>query len=208
MKLFFFGFFIFFSLSFIQAQAQVLIPGPVYEYNFNQFDWQAFSDEKNVQEYIEFRNEILRDIGVDFAVPYINIDKSDLARLEQELGLYKQGIKTGLPVDMRRAEEAVKLHWENIDSIEGQIKVYAGLGGSVSVMPMTSPFGKAEDYRKGVWELHKGDHEVVFNMVEKKDEALYKALGGNDEAYVSFIAPYMERYMGRMSSESGKMKIC
>ena len=106
-----------------------------------------------------------------------------------------------MPVDMREAEEAVKLHWENINSIKGQIKVYAGLGGSVSVMPMTSPFGKVEDYYKRMRELHKGDHEVVFNMVEKKDKALYKALGGNDEAYAGFIAPYMERYMGRIEKE-------
>ena len=93
---------------------------------------------------------------------------------------------------------AIALHWNNINSIENQIKAYAGLGGSVTVMTTTPMVGKMEDYYKGMRELHKGDYKVVFNMVEKKDEALYKALGSNDEVYAGFIAPYVQRYMEKM----------
>ena len=100
----------------------------------------------------------------------------------------------------QQAEEAIRLHWENVRNIEGQIRGYAGLEamkGEKIVIPMQG-MGAIEDYRKRVWELYKGDHEIVFNMVEKKDKALYEAFGGNDEAYAGFISPYVERYTAKM----------
>ena len=121
--------------------------------------------------------------------------------MDQELALYKQGIKTDLPVDIEEAEKAIRLHWENIRSIENQIQAYAGLGVSVedlegiTAVPM---IGEAKVYRNAVWDLYQGDHEIVFNMVEKKDEDLYKALGGDDEAYARFISPYVKKYMEKI----------
>ena len=196
MKLLFsFTFLLFSSLSF-QVQSQVLIKGSASEYDFNKFDWSSFTNK--AQEYIDFKNEIVNEIGAGFIISRINLDKSDLIRIEQELGLYKQGIKTGLSAEMiQAAEEAIALHWENVNKLENQIKVHAGLvEGLVDVI--TPMVGKTEEYYNGAWELHKGDHNIVFNMVEKKDEALYKAFGGNDEAYAEFIAPYVERYMQKM----------
>ena len=199
MKLFFSFIFFFFSCLSFHTQAQVLIEHSIRS-NMDQFDWLAFSDKETVRKQIDFEKHIFELLGPDSTITGLNIGKLDLVRLEQELDLYKRGIKTGLPVDMREAEEAIQLHWENINSIEGQIKAYAGLaGGSVEFMPI----GKTEDYRNGVWELHKGDHELVFNMVEKKDEALYKELGANDEAYAKFIAPYVQRYMEKMGDTAG-----
>ena len=198
MKLLFFLIFVCFYFLFFQVQAQVLIPDNIYIYDFDKFDWSAFSDKETIRSQIEHENEIFKILGPDSTITGLNFGKSDLIRLEQELELYKRGIKTGLPVDMKAAEEAIALHWGNVNNIESQIKTYAGLGGSVVVMPMIPQVGNMEDYYKGMRELHKGDHEILFNMVEKKDEALYKALGANDEAYAGFIAPYMERYMGKV----------
>ncbi len=197
MKLLFsFVFLLFSSLSF-QSQALVLVEGPPSEFDFNQFNWEEFNNQ--AEEYINIKNKIVNEIGFDFIIPRINLDKLDLMRIEQELGLYKMGVKEGLSAEMiQAAAEAIALHWENVNSIENQIKARAGLAGGV-VDVITAPIvGEAKDYYNGVWELHKGDHEIVFNMVEKKDEALYKAFGGDDEAYVGFIAPYVERYMQKM----------
>ena len=165
----------------------------------DQFDWSNFSNKETIKSQIEHENEIFKLLGSGpNIISSLNIGKLDLIKLEQELELYKQGIKTGLsPEEIGQAEEAIALHWNNINSIENQIKAHAGLGGSVDVVA-TPMVGKMEDYYKGMRELHKGDHEIVFNMVEKKDEALYKALGGNDEVYAGFIAPYVQRYMGKM----------
>ena len=196
--------FIFFFFSFLSSQAQVLVPDNIYRYDFNQFDWQAFSDKEIIKSQIEHENEIFKLLGPNSTIKGLNFGKSDLIRLEQELELYKRGIKTGLPVDIKVADEAIALHWDNIRNIENQIKTYAGLaGGSVDVISITPMVGKVEDYYKGMWELHKGDHKVVFNMVEKKDEALYRALGSNDEAYAGFISPYVQRYMAKMGETAG-----
>ena len=202
MKLFFSLVFIFFSFLWFQVQAQVLIPGPVSKYNFNQFNWLAFSSEENIKEHIDFRNEIFNALGARFTIiSYLNIEKANLIKLEQELALYKQEIKTGLRVDIGEAEEAIQFHWENIISIENQIQAYAGLGVSVEIsegMTVAPMIGDAKAYRDAVWDLYQSDHEIVFNMVEKKDEDLYKALGGNDEAYAQFISPYVEKYMEKI----------
>ena len=204
MKLFFsLIFFIFSSVFFQQIQAQVLIPGPVFEYDFDQFDWQAFIDEENIQKHIDFRNQGFHYLGVGPNVlTDLNLGKLDLIRLELELDLYKQGIKQGLSgYEIQQAEEAIRLHWENVRNIEGQIRGYAGfeatIAGDKIVIPMQG-VGNIENYRKGAWELYKGDQDIVFNMVEKKDKALYEALGGNDEIYAGFISPYVERYTAKM----------
>ena len=53
MKLFFSLVFLFFSSVSFQAQAQGFIPGLNTEYDFNQFDWQAFSAKENVTNLME-----------------------------------------------------------------------------------------------------------------------------------------------------------
>ena len=200
MKLFFSLFFIFFSFLSLQTQAQVLIEYEIAQ-NMDQFDWSDFSNKEKVKEKIDFEKQIFKLLGPESTITGLNIGKSDLIRLEQELELYKQGIKTDLRVDIGEAEEAIQFHWENIISIENQIQAYAGLGVSVedlegiTVAPM---IGEAKAYRDAVWDLYQGDHKIVFNMVEKKDEALYKALGENDEAYAQFISPYVEKYMEKI----------
>ena len=196
-KLFFFIVF-FFSLSSVPSQA-VLIEYPI-NLNMDQFDWQTFSNKENVQEYIDFRNETFREIGADFIISGLNLDKLDLVRLEQELALYRRGIKTGLSEsDIAMAEEAIRIHWESVSGIESQMRFWAGLGGSDEGLTTKAiiPAGKS-DYYNEVWELYKGDQELIFNMVEKKDKALYEALGGSDEVYAAFIVPYVERYAGKI----------
>ena len=198
MKLLFSFIVFFFSSLAFQSQAQILIKYPIRS-NMGQFDWSAFSDKETVRKQIRFENEIFKLLGPESIITGLNIGKLDLVQIEQELGLYKQGIKTGLSAEMMgSAEEAIRLHWGNINNIEGQIKAQAGLAGGVEFIQMKKTIGEPEDYYNGIWELYKGDHEIVFNMVEKKDEALYQALGGNDEAYAEFIAPYVQRYMEKM----------
>ena len=195
----FFSLFLFFSS--LSLQAQVLIEYPI-NLNMDQFDWSAFSDSKNIQEYIDFRNETFDTLGAKFfTISGINIDKSQLIEIEKELALYKQEIKTDLRIDIEEAEKAIQFHWENIRSIENQIQTYAGLGVSVeglegiTAVPM---IGEAKVYRNAVWDLYQGDYKIVFNMVEKKDEGLYELLGGDDEAYARFILPYVEKYMEKI----------
>ena len=131
MRLFFILIFLFFSSALFQVQAQVLIPGSVFEYDFNQFDWQAFSAKKNIQKYIDFRNQRFHFFGAGLnALTGLNLGKLDLIRIEQELELYKQGIKPGLLAEeIRQAEEAIRLHRESINNIEAQIRGYAGVRG-------------------------------------------------------------------------------
>ena len=205
MRLFFALVFLFFSCSLFQVQAQVLIEYPINQ-NIDQFDWQAFSDQENVQKYIDFRNQGFHYFGVGPNVlTGLNLDKLDLIRLELELDLYKQGIKQDLSeYEIQQAEEAIGLHWENVRSIENQIRGYAGLEAAtiareqIEFIPILPAGGSTEDYQKGAWELYKGDQEIVFNIVEKKDKALYEALGRDDEAYAGFISPYVERYTAKM----------
>ena len=201
MKLFFSLVFIFFSFLSLQTQAQVLIEYPI-NLNMDQFNWLAFSSEENINKHIDFRNQTLKLFGSGIrTITNLNLNKSQLAKLEQELALYKQEIKTDFPVDIREAEEAIQSHWKNIRRIENQIQAYAGLGVSVEIsegMTAAPMLGDAKAYRDAVWDLYQSDHEIVFNMVEKKDEGLYKALGGNDEAYAQFISPYVEKYMEKI----------
>ena len=202
MRLFFILISLFFSCSLFQVQAQVLIEYPINQ-NMDRFDWQAFTQEENVQKHIDFRNRWFHYLGVGPNVlTDLNLGKLDLIRLELELDLYKKGIKQGLSGhEIQQAEEAIRRHWENVRNIEAQIRDYAGFeamtGDKIEFIPMQRA-GNIEDYRKGVWELYKGDQEIVFNMVEKKDKALYEALGGNDEAYAGLISPYVERYTAKM----------
>ena len=196
-----FVFLIFSSLCF-QAQAQGFIPGPNLEYDFNQFDWQAFSDKENVQKYIDFRRGTLEVVPARIT-NVLNLGKADLIRLEQELELYKQGIKVGLfKSEIARAEEAIGRHWKNVNSLEAQIQMSAGLkafGEDVKFVPIQpNVVVKAEDYRRDVWELYKGDHEVLFNMVEKTDKNLFSTLNSNDEAYAKMILPQVEQYTKKM----------
>ena len=192
MRLFFYLFFLFF-LPF-QSQAQGFIPGPSLQYNFNKFDWQAFSDQENVQEQIEFRSETVNLFGYEAVITGLNLAKLDLVRLEQELSLYEQGIKEDLSYkEIEQAKEAISLHRENISSIEDTI-LKEGLmlnvtDGSTVVSAMESI--------EAVRELYKGDQEIVFNLVEKTDEKLYSALG-NDEDYAKLILPQVEQYTKKM----------
>ena len=188
-----------------QVPAQVLIEYETTK-DMDQFDWLEFINEENIQKHIDFRSRRLNRFGAKInTITGLKWNKLDLIQIEQELGLYKMGEKTGLSPEMiKAAEEAIGLHWENIISIEDQIRVQAGLAGDlVEAMPMNPMVGDIKDYRDGVWELYKGDHEILFNMVEKKDEALYKALGSDDEAYAGFIAPYVQRYMEKVGETAG-----
>ncbi|MCZ0932900.1 MAG: hypothetical protein OXJ52_07100 [Oligoflexia bacterium] len=207
MNLFFvFIFLIFSSILSIESQAQGFIPGPNLEYDFSQFDWEVFSDPENVQEHIDSRRQTLEYVGPAGIILGLNIGKLDLVRLELELDLYKEGIKRGLSdYEIQQAEEAIRRHWENIRDIEAQIRGYAGLGvaraGDLEATIQGLQLGAidaAGDYRKDVWELYKGDHEVLFNMVEKTDKKLFSALDSNDEAYARMILPQVEEYTKKM----------
>ena len=187
--------FLIFSSLFLPVQAQVLIPGPNLEYDFNQFDWQAFVTEENIQKSIDFRNQGFHYFGPNInTLNFLNFNKMDLVRLEQELSLYEQEIKEGLSYEeIEQAKEAIRLHRENISSIEGTI-LQEGLmlkvmGGSTVVSALASI--------EAVRELYKGDQEIVFNLVEKTDEKLYSALG-NDEDYAKLILPQVEQYTKKM----------
>ena len=195
--------FLFSSALSFPSQAQSLIEYSI-RLNMDKFNWSDFIDRENIQKQINFENQIFELLGPGFnTIDSLNIGKSDLVRLEQELELYKMGIKQGLsPEIIGSAEEAIQLHWDNVNNIENQIKDYAVLGDSFDIVP-TTPIGETLDYRNGVWELYKGDHEVLFNMVEKKDEALYQVLGANDEAYAEFISPYVTRYMAKIGDTAG-----
>ena len=201
MKLLFSFVFFFFSFLSFQSQSQVLVEYEIAK-DMNRFDWSAFSNKVNIQKHIDFRNQRFNLLGAKInTITGIKWNKVDLVQIEQELGLYKMGVKTGLSSEMiQAAEEAIALHWGNVNSIENQIKASAGLlaRGLVEVTPIAPMIGKTEDYYKGAWELYKGDHKIVFDMVEKRDEALYKALGSNDEIYAGFIVPYVNRYMEKM----------
>ena len=204
MKLLFSFIFLFSSaLSFQSSQAQVLIEYPI-NLNMDKFNWSDFIDSNSVKEYMDFHNQRFNLLGPGFnTITGLNIGKSQLVQIEQELELYKKGMKKGLsPEIIGSAEEAIQLHWDNVNNIENQIKDYAVLGDSFDIVP-TTPIGETLDYRNGVWELYKGDHEVLFNMVEKKDEALYQDLGANDEAYAEFISPYVKRYMAKIGDTAG-----
>ena len=195
MKKLFFVFIFFFSLVF-QAQAQVLIPGSVFEYDFNQFDWSAFINEENIQKHIDFRNQSFKFFGPDSVITGLNLGKLDLVRLEQELRFYEQGLKAGLSSEeIQRAEEAIRLHRDNIFSIENTILDQGfklGFSGSNVADP------EIQAHLDIVKELYKGDHEVLFNMVEKTDKKLFSALGSNDEAYAKLILPQVDQYTKKM----------
>ena len=211
MKLFFSLFFLFFYFLPFQSQAQMLMNYRVYQ-NMDQFNWLDFIKEENIQKHIDFMNETFEDLGVkSFTITRLNVDKLLLLRIEQELGLYKAGIKTGLSSEvMRSVEEAIHRHWNNIINIEQQIQAQAGfdvatpeltLKMSLGFEPRLHPWSLA--YRNGVKELYKGDHEVLFNIVEKKDQNLYNSLGRNDELFAQFALPQVERYVQKLENTAG-----
>ena len=184
--------------------AQVLIPGSPKNYDFNKFDWQTFSDPVNVEEYIASTRDDFRLSGSHISWE-LNFDKEDLVRIEQELDLYKKGIKLGLSeVKIDMAEEAIRKHWENIEEIEEQILVYAGLKKADREFRTQVMYNRRKDVRgfnEGLLELYEGDHEVLFDLVEKTDENLYqKVLKGDDEAYAQLILPQVEKYTEKMNT--------
>ena len=194
MKLLFSFVFLFF-LSF-QTQAQVLIEPPI-DLNMDEFDWEAFTNKENIQKHIDDRNQLFKTYGVK--ILSIKWSKIDLVQIEQELELYKRDIKTGLSSEIiQLAEEVIALHWRHVNSIEYQINTYAGLGDFVDINAMKQLNGTKEEYYKETWELYKTEHKIVLNMVKKKDMALYKALGSNDEDYAEFITPYVKRLLKKI----------
>ena len=189
--------FVAFSILSFQSQAQGFIPGPNLQYNFDNFDWKSFNNKENIQQRIDFRNEMFRDIGADFIAPDISLGKTDLTRLEQELELYKQGIKQGLSFEeIQQAEEAIKLHRDNISNIEKNILDRGFninlIGSDRNITPTE------EDYLSAVKKLYQGDHKIVFDMVEKTDQNLYSALGSSDSAYAKMILPQVEQHTQQM----------
>ena len=196
MKLLFSFIFLFF-LSF-QTQAQVLIEYPIH-LNMDEFDWQAFTNKENIQRDIYRRNRRFKTYGVKSHS--IDLSKIDLVQIEQELELYKRGIKTGLSSErIQLAEAVIALHRRHVNSIEYQINTYAGLGDSVDIRIMEQINGTNEEFYKETWELYKIDHEIVLNMLKKEDQNLYKALGSNDEDYAEFITSYVKRFIKKIQN--------
>ena len=84
----------------------------------DQFNWSDFINEKNIQKHIDFRNQRFNLYGAKInALTGLNIAKIQLLRIEQELDLYRQEIKTGLHVDIGEAERAIQSHWSNISLV-------------------------------------------------------------------------------------------
>ena len=187
----------FFSISF-QVQGQGFIPGPSLEYNFDEFDWSAFSARASVQKKIDLRNELFRYLGADFVVSGVNLAKLDLTRIKQELELYKRGIKRGLSSEeIQQAEETIRLHRDNISSIEQAILDQGFQRNVIGLDAITPQMKSAISATK---KLYQGDHEIVFNLVEKTDKRLFSALGSNNEAYAKLILPQVKQYTGKMGT--------
>ena len=131
MKLFFLLFFVFSFLS-LQVQAQYLISSPTSLYDFNQFDWEAFSDNMNIQEHIKHRDDMFYIRGSSgLYISYINTEKSDLVEIDKQLyKLEREGALSSTVIDS--AKGAVKAHHKNLTDIENQIRAYAGLTGGGS----------------------------------------------------------------------------
>ena len=191
-----FSFVALFVLSF-QAQAQVLIEYPINQ-NMDLFDWEAFIDKETIQQRIDFENKIFNLLGPDSVINGLNLGKSDLTRLEQELELYKQGIKQGLSFEeIQQAEEAIKLYRDGISSIENTI-LEQGFNNFIDSNENITP--TAQDYLSAVKELYQGDHKIIFDMVEKTDQNLYSALGSSDSAYAKMILPQVKQYTQQMGA--------
>ena len=196
MKLLFSFLFLFF-LS-VQTQALFLIEDPNNP-NMKNFDWEAFTNKEKIKEYTDLRDELFSLFGGE-GFNGLRLDKIHLVRIEQELDLYKMGKKKGLsPEVIQRAEKTIALHWEDVNKIENQIKTSTGLGGSVAftTQVIIERINEKDDYN-GTWRLYRADYEIVLNMVEKRDKALYKALGSDDENYTEFITPYVEILLKKM----------
>ena len=169
-------------------------------HRINHFDWEAFANKENVQKYIDYRNQKFNNHGIGIPVG-VKLDKIYLVRIEQELELYKMGIKTGLSPELIQAtKEAIALHWKNLNSKESQAKAYTGLEGFIDVSIMKPKRGTKRDYYEGIWELYRADYEIALSMVEKGDKGLYKTLGSNDEFYVKFITPYVKRFLKKIQN--------
>ena len=195
-----FSFVFLFFLSF-QTQARNLIEHSIRWNNMSEFDWEAFSNKENIQNHIDNRNEIFDSSGKSPII--FGLDKIHLVRIEQELELYKRDIKKDLSSEtIQKTEQTIAFYWEYLNRMENQIKTHAGLIGLASladsVDTMTIKEANKKKYYNGTWELYTQDYEIVFDMLEKKDQALYEDLGSNDEAYTEFIAPYVERYLQKM----------
>ena len=193
----FISLFLFLLLSF-QVQAQVLVE---YDQDIDIPYWQNFISEEHTQSLINYRNKKLSFYGSNLStIDTLNIAKSDLVRLEQELGLYKQDIKSGLfMVEINKAEEVINRHWENIRNIEEQFQFRAGLKTPTDEDELIRMVKQAAEnvvgFNQGMWELYNKDHQILFDLVEKTDENLYKnVLSGDDEAYAQLILPQVEKY--------------
>ena len=194
MKLLFSFLFLFF-LSF-QTQALFLIEDP-NNINMKNFDWEVFTNKEKIKEYTDLRDKLFSLFGGE-GVNGLRLDKIHLVRIEQELDLYKMGKKRGLSSELiQRAEKTIALHWKHVNSIENQIKTSAGLRGFVATTTMEQ-INEKDDYN-GTWKLYEADHEIVLNMIKKRDKVLYKALS-DDEDYAELIAPYVKKQLGRIKN--------
>ena len=199
----FISIFLFLLLSF-QVQAQVLIE---YNQDIDIPYWQNFISEEHTQNLINYRNKKLSFYGSNLSTTdTLNIAKSDLVRLEQELGLYKQDIKSGLfMVEIDKAEEVINRHWENIRNIEEQFQFRAGLKTPTDedelIRMVRQAAENVEGFNQGMWELYNKDHQILFDLVEKTDENLYKnVLSGDDEAYAQLILPQVKKYTAKTNA--------
>ena len=193
---------LFLSLS-LTVQAEYLIDVGISK-NMDLFDWAVFLDEEHIEDLIDERNWLYSLYGPNFLIiSDLNIAKSDLLKLEKELGLYKQGIKRGLSEEqIEKAEEAIRRHWENIKNIEMQFQYRAGLElgeGFEALYTREKYLLDVKGFNEGMWDLYDKDHKILFNLVEKMDENLYQnVLKGDDEAYAQLILPQVEKYTEKM----------
>ena len=193
MQLFFSLFFIICPLFFVEAQS--LIPVPFSKYDLNQFNWKAFSNSKNIKEHIDYRNSILQTLGADdFYVKYIGREKASLIRLKKQFHIEKKlkGKKFLDSDTLQSVEIALEEHSRNINDIENHIRFYAGLPVE-GFNPVYRMVGSPYSYQKGFSNLYTFSYAPIFDLIEKKDEKFYSTFAGNDEAYATYIFPYVEK---------------
>jgi len=208
MRLFFSLFSLLFYFISFPSQAQVLMKYQVYQ-NMDQFDWLGFVNEENVRKHVDFTNQAFQDLGGQFIITRLKLDKLQLLRIEQELELYREGIKEGLSSDeIKLAKRTIDRHWNNIMNIERQIQAQAGfrvsmekVGYSVGTPTRVDRHlekSEVATYRDTVRVLYEGDYEVLLSIVEKENQNLYSSLAYNDEFFATLVLPQVEQYITKM----------
>jgi len=177
----------------------------------DQFDWLGFVDEESIQTYIDFRNQRFNLYGGAInTITGLNIAKLQLLRIEQELKLYRLGVKEGLSSDeIELAKQTIDRHWNNIMNIESQIQLQAGFRVAIekaSYSVFISNLGRFVErpifaiYRDSVRNLYEGDYKVLLSIVEKENKNLYSSLAYNDESFAALVLPQVEQYTAKIGN--------